>query len=118
MNIVEIDLDSLPASERSKLIHTLVRQRDGFKCTRCEMTNADHIVKHKSQLHVHRLIPGCKGGEYTLENCVSLCKRCHDREPKGIAHSHSAIGLRPIYNRKEEGKEVMTNGPADQKGLN
>jgi hypothetical protein len=60
-------------------IRERVRLRDGLRCIRCAMTNAEHLAKHGRQLHVHRAVAG---GPYTLQNCVTLCYACHGREPK------------------------------------
>ncbi len=67
-------------------IKALIRKRDGYACTKCGMTNADHIERHNKQLHVHRTKPG---SEYTLKKgaCVTLCFGCHGSEPKRPAGS-------------------------------
>ena len=55
-------------------------ERDGFKCTKCGMTNEAHIAKWKRRLTVDH-IDG--QGRYTkvqnnaLENLRTLCLRCH-----------------------------------------
>jgi hypothetical protein len=56
-----------------------VRKRDGYCCTKCGMTNAEHLKRYGSQLEVHRLEPG---SAYTVDGCVTLCKGCHGAEPK------------------------------------
>jgi hypothetical protein len=60
-------------------IKSLVRERDGMCCTKCGMTNAEHLEEHGQSLHVHRTQPGSL---YTLEGCVTLCVSCHGPEPK------------------------------------
>lgn len=56
-----------------------VRGRDGWKCTKCGMTNAEHLELYGRQLDVHRIEPGSL---YTEDGCVTLCKTCHGTEPK------------------------------------
>ncbi len=56
-----------------------IRRRDGFRCTKCGMTNAEHLATRGKQLEVHRLIPN---SPYTAEGCVTLCKRCHSQQPR------------------------------------
>jgi 5-methylcytosine-specific restriction endonuclease McrA len=68
----------------SAIVKEKVRQRDGYRCTRCGMTNEEHQRLYRNQhggksLEVHRLVPGSK---YTLEGCVTLCYACHQAFPK------------------------------------
>lgn len=56
-----------------------VRQRDGYRCTKCGLPQADHVAQYGRRLDVHRLAPGSL---YTPEGCVTLCKRCHGPEPR------------------------------------
>jgi hypothetical protein len=55
-------------------VHQQVRARDGHRCTQCGMSNAEHVCIWRRSLDVHRLDPD---GDYTPDNCVSLCKVCH-----------------------------------------
>jgi hypothetical protein len=56
-----------------------VRQRDGYACAECGMTNAAHLERWGKSLEVHRIQPG---SEYTDEGCVTLCKTCHGPKPR------------------------------------
>lgn len=56
-----------------------VRVRDGGKCVECRMTNTAHLRRYGRSLDVHRLKPG---QWYSLENCVTLCRKCHSKKPK------------------------------------
>lgn len=56
-----------------------VRERDGYVCVECGMTNEQHIAAYGSSLQVHRKIPG---GEYTLDGCETLCIPCHGPKPR------------------------------------
>lgn len=56
-----------------------VRERDGMSCTKCGMSNADHVERYGKSLHVHRVVPG---SEYAIDGCVTLCFPCHGPEPK------------------------------------
>jgi hypothetical protein len=56
-----------------------VRARDGLRCTKCGVTNDEHLARTGGSLHVHRLQPG---SAYTAEGCVTLCCHCHGPEPK------------------------------------
>lgn len=62
-------------------IKKAVRERDGYKCQECGMTQEEHKKKHKSGLEVHRITPG---SEYSVEPgvCETLCKICHSRKPR------------------------------------
>jgi hypothetical protein len=56
-----------------------VRARDGFRCTKCGMTNADHLAICGKSLEVHRVVPG---SVYTLSGCITVCRSCHDQLPR------------------------------------
>ena len=60
-------------------VKALVRLRDGNCCTKCGMTNDEHLRVYSQQLQVHRLTPG---SEYTVEGCATFCQGCHAKEPK------------------------------------
>src|ERR1043166_1567872 len=60
-------------------IKTTVRLRDRFRCRECGMTNDEHVAKYGRTLDVHRLSPGSK---YTVDGCVTLCRKCHAKHPK------------------------------------
>jgi 5-methylcytosine-specific restriction endonuclease McrA len=60
-------------------VKAVVRYRDGYRCTRCGMTNEDHIRDHGRSLDVHRIVPG---SAYTLEGCETVCRACHSKMPR------------------------------------
>lgn len=62
-------------------IKRAVRQRDGFRCTSCGITNAAYIAKCGRNLDVHRVVPGSR---YSIEPgvCITTCRACHSRLPK------------------------------------
>lgn len=55
-------------------VKAAARERDGYCCTGCGMTNAEHLKQKGVSLHVHRMKPG---SVYTLDGCTTLCNRCH-----------------------------------------
>lgn len=58
-----------------------IRARDGFRCTRCGMTREAHMKEFRRDLEVHRVLPGLWYGE---NNCVTMCRPCHNAMPKDI----------------------------------
>lgn len=60
-------------------IKDAVRIRDGYRCTKCGMTAAEHRRIYGKTLDVHRIVPGSL---YTAEGCVTICRRCHGSQPK------------------------------------
>lgn len=60
-------------------IKQTVRERDGLRCTQCGMTTAEHFGVYGRALDVHRVVPGSL---YSLEGCVTICRRCHGPKPK------------------------------------
>ena len=48
--------------------------RDGYQCTQC---------KEKKSLDAHHIIWREYGGKDTIENLITLCKRCHKKVHKG-----------------------------------
>lgn len=79
-----------------------VRERDGHRCTECGVTDAEHRRATGRKLDVHRLKPG---SPYTVDGCVTLCRKCHIPKPK------SPRGTRP--RRTRGGMEIrMVSLPA------
>lgn len=54
-----------------------VRERDGYRCRDCGISEKDHIAQTGRTLDVHRLFPG---QEYEVGECVSLCRACHGKK--------------------------------------
>lgn len=75
--IVDFVVPPIPLGKAE--IKTLVRYRDGYSCTECGMTAAEHFAEYGRNLEVHRIIPG---SEYSFEGCVTLCRPCHKDKPK------------------------------------
>ena len=89
-----------PSSEIARVKRT-VRERDGMRCTKCGLSDAEHRKRHRRTLDVHRLAPG---GLYAVGDCVTLCKACHAPEPKRAkgqpdlatgAHLFRFVDIRP-----------------------
>jgi len=56
------------SSKQKEVLREIVK----FTCQGCH--------KHEKQIGIlepHRINPGYKGGEYTPNNILMLCKRCH-----------------------------------------
>lgn len=53
-----------------------VRARDGHRCTSCGRTSEESRRRWRSQLQVHRVVPGSL---YSTRPgvCVTLCLACH-----------------------------------------
>jgi hypothetical protein len=64
---------------RQLKIKAAARERDGYRCTTCGMTNQQHRDRYGRQLHVHRKEPGSL---YSLRGCVTVCEDCHKPLPK------------------------------------
>lgn len=62
-------------------VKALVRERDGYKCARCGMTNDQHIAEYGRALDVHRVVPDVNYQPYW---CITLCRPCHGKMPKRI----------------------------------
>jgi hypothetical protein len=60
-------------------IKAAVRARDGFRCRLCGMGADEHASRFGRGLEVHRIIPG---SDYTLDGCMTLCRPCHDLQPR------------------------------------
>jgi hypothetical protein len=57
-------------ARRGRLVNKALIKRIAGKCRLCPEPNYE-------ALDVHRIIPGEMGGEYTYDNVVVLCSRCH-----------------------------------------
>jgi hypothetical protein len=80
--------DQLPTRRRRRnrplgaaWIKSLIRERDGFRCTECGCTQAEHFERFGRDLDVHRITPG---SPYSLDEgvCQTLCRVCHGPKPK------------------------------------
>jgi hypothetical protein len=58
-----------------------VRERDGYRCTDCGVTNDQHVALTGRALQVHRVVPGSDYSEKPGV-CVTLCKACHGPKPR------------------------------------
>lgn len=81
-----------------------VRARDGYRCVDCGIPQDEYIEAAGRGLEVHRLK---RGTPYTIEGCVTLCRKCHMRRHKKAGdllrygkeripctRSHSSLQLR------------------------
>lgn len=92
-------------------IKDAVRERDGMACTRCGMTNEEHVGAQGRSLHVHRIEPG---SAYTLEGCLTLCVRCHGAEPKsapGTGTGRRMIAADPALYERLAARAAANNRP-------
>jgi cytochrome c553 len=60
-------------------IKAVVRYRDGNRCTKCGITAAEYRRVAGRKLDVHRKTPGA---DYSVDECVTLCRKCHGPEPR------------------------------------
>lgn len=63
----------------AEAVKMAARERDGYVCTRCGMTEAAHREKYGTALEVHRLQPGSL---YTLAGCATMCRPCNAAGPR------------------------------------
>lgn len=60
-----------------------VRERDGYECVACGMSNNDHKVNYDESLHVHHVTPAREFDDAKKrndpDNLITLCSRCHRR---------------------------------------
>lgn len=68
-----------------------VRERDGHRCVECGMTHKQHVARYGKTLDVHREVPG---SIYTIEGCVTLCRRCHGPKPKQARGTGEFVTIR------------------------
>lgn len=57
-----------------------IRARDNYRCLHCNRTNNEVTL----QVHHKLYIWGLKPWEYSLSDCLTLCKGCHAKEHKLI----------------------------------
>ncbi len=65
-----------------------VIKRDRVRCKDCGFTPRGIYGNAHSWLEVHHIIPLSDGGSNSLENLITLCKKCHikrhNRHCKGL----------------------------------
>ena len=59
-----------------------IRQRDNYKCTKCNMTNQEHINAFGASLHVHHIVPLVLSNDDSENNLRTVCIKCHRRLDK------------------------------------
>jgi hypothetical protein len=74
----------------SLTIKKRVRARDGNRCTKCGMAGDVHKARYGRILEVHRVVPG---SVYTEDGCVTLCKPCHNKEPRSPKRSTGRFNI-------------------------
>lgn len=73
-----------------------VKDRDGWACRECGATVDDVGTRN---IHAHHIKPYALGGEFTLDNGITLCKKHHRA-------THKREGRTPwgIYHEGQEGR--------------
>lgn len=51
--------------------------KSNYKCTKCQITNEDHLIDYGTNLHVDHIIPITKEGTNDLNNLQLLCRKCN-----------------------------------------
>lgn len=72
-------------------IKAAVRERDEYRCVDCRVSQRTNIKRFGTALDVHRLTPG---SPYSMDGCVTVCRRCHKRRHRKPGYLLSAR-LRP-----------------------
>lgn len=62
-------------------------------------------------LTLHRIIPGRRGGKYTPQNSITLCRNCHEEADRGL-HSEEFLRARLAELEVEDGRveSILTVG--------
>jgi hypothetical protein len=72
------------AREREASIKAAVRERDGYRCRDCGISEEEHVKATGKGLHVHRVFPG---SAYRTDLCATLCESCHGSKPRRMDHA-------------------------------
>jgi hypothetical protein len=70
-----------------------VKTRDGYVCTNCGTDK---------NIDAHHIVPEDKGGTRTIENGISLCRKCHR-----VAHGHGAGEARLTFRISSRDKRLL-----------
>jgi len=65
-------------------VQRAARERDGYVCRGCGMSNDDCLKEFGGSLQVHHIVPYSATKDNGLVNLVSLCNRCHSKVETGV----------------------------------
>ena len=77
-----------------------VFERDNFKCVKCGFQDKPHYVfvvhkcylKETPKLECDHILPLCFGGkEFELDNCQTLCSKCHKEKSRAEARRRAIL---------------------------
>ena len=66
------------SARRQKVWNKMIKSvlsRDGWKCTKCGS---------RKNLDIHHVTPKSEGGKHRMENLITLCKACHNKEHAAV----------------------------------
>lgn len=87
--------------ESDLVIKDRVRERDGYRCRDCGMTNDEHYDAYGKCLDVHRVL---KDFCYDDAVCITLCRRCHGKK-RGKEYDDGVLSFMNFYNKTH--REVL-----------
>lgn len=70
-----------------------VRDRDGYQCVDCGMTQEEHLEEYNRKLPVHHIVPARRFNDPEMRNdggnLVTLCTVCHQSKWEGLPMDYS-----------------------------
>lgn len=54
------------------------KERDGWECRFCGMTNEEHLDEYDRGVHAHHIIKESDNGADNPRNLITVCRPCHD----------------------------------------
>jgi hypothetical protein len=71
-----------------------VKERDGYKCTKCDWPNG--FKRRARTLHVHHKTAISSGGDHSMDNLITLCHVCHRK----VDVRHRGVKKLPVKRRQ------------------
>lgn len=75
-------------------VRRAIYMRDGRQCTICGIRDHEEYLDYPgryARLTIGRILPGSRGGQYSMENCRAECDRCNEAVRDGYDYGGGGL---------------------------